>query len=156
MKTIKFIGIIGIIGGIIGIILAAISFYHLKIFGSSKSGSYDKEDFKIKGPPKDRQIVPDGKITEEEWNQAIDCLLKNVPEKTFFEVWELMQKEGESWEARQKGGDSWAGIRHHGFGTYIRNTLRKCGIEWGPIGLDDNWDLVMEDATRKFMSSRKK
>jgi len=100
-----------------------------------------KENLKIKGLPKGFQPVPRGKITKEEWLKAINCLIKNIPEETFLEVWELMQKEKD-----------WSSKRHYDLGMWVRNLLRKCGLGWGSLGLDSNWHRVMEDATRKFIS----
>ncbi len=84
------------------------------------------------------------KITEEEWNKAIDCVLRKYPEETFFEIWEAIKNEG----------DSWSGKRHRSFGMDVRNTLRSSGFDWGSIALDSYWHYVIEDATRMVISKK--
>ena len=83
-------------------------------------------------------------ITQEEWDEAIECVIQKYPEETFIEIWEAIKNEG----------DSWSGKRHHGFGMDVRNTLRSSGLGWGSIALDSYWDDVIEDATRKVISEK--
>lgn len=85
-------------------------------------------------------------ITPEEWNEAIECLIKKYPEEIFVEVWEAMKNEG----------DSWSGKRHRSFGMDVRNTLRSSGFQWGSIALDHYWDDLVEDATKKVISEKRK
>ena len=78
------------------------------------------------------------RITPEEWNAAITYLEAYYPPETWQQLQNLTQCDG------------WWIKYHHGFGTEVRNTLRKGGFDWGSISLDDNWASLMEDALERW------
>lgn len=84
-------------------------------------------------------------ITEEEKEEAILYLMKNIPKDCLKKVFVLVQDKGHTW---------WI-LVHSNFGTYVRNTLREGGFHWGAIALDHLWVMLIEEAARRVESQEK-
>ncbi len=74
-----------------------------------------------------------------EKKKAVQYLIDNIPNET----WENVAKE------MKKDGPDWGILNHHGFGTDIRNLLRKGEFDWGPMDLDEVWIKLVEKAVKK-------
>ncbi|HUX99101.1 MAG TPA: hypothetical protein VMV49_06070 [Candidatus Deferrimicrobium sp.] len=80
-------------------------------------------------------------ITTEDREKAITYLMTTLPDDTIQKVSQKIHEEGEGYLMEL----------HHGFGTQVRNLLRKGGFHWGAIVLDNEWDsLVLEAVKRKL------
>ena len=75
--------------------------------------------------------------------KAVVYLIENIPKGTLKEVRELIKKEGPGWSFRL----------HHGFGTGVRNTLRRGGFSWDDISLDNVWASLVEEAVKRVTES---
>ncbi len=84
-------------------------------------------------------------ISAEEWNRAIQCLLREVPSKVFKDIWIKCYKTKE-----MSLLDA-----HHTFGMDVRNLLRKNEFRWGSISLDQNWEAALEGAMFEFAKKNK-
>jgi hypothetical protein len=78
-------------------------------------------------------------IPPSEKKKAIQYLIDNIPAETLEEVAKDMRENGSDWGI----------LHHHGFGTDVRNLLRKGGFDWGPIDLDEVWIGLVEKAVKK-------
>ncbi|HEY9206085.1 MAG TPA: hypothetical protein VIO58_09200 [Candidatus Methanoperedens sp.] len=79
-----------------------------------------------------------GKISDEEKELAVQFLMDNIPKDCLKKVWiEVQNKEY-----------FWSLSLNPYFGTYVRNTLREGGFDWGPLALDALWNTLIEEAAR--------
>jgi|Deesub1362A_J573_1020465.scaffolds.fasta_scaffold00194_12 hypothetical protein len=83
-------------------------------------------------------------ITDKEWKQAVDCIIKHHRE-ALPELKKVIKEKGEDWSLGY----------HHSLGLSVRNTLRREGFQWGAISLDNNWADLVEEAVKKAVSSSK-
>lgn len=79
-------------------------------------------------------------ISKQEWDEAVDLLIRRFSKETLLEIKEAMGLKGEKW----------ASEKHHNFGTKVRNILREGGFDWGSISLDSNWIRLLKDALQRF------
>jgi len=49
----------------------------------------------------------------------------------------------------KEDGPDWGVLNHHGFGTDVRNLLRKREFDWDPMDLDEVWIGLVEKAVKK-------
>ena len=78
-------------------------------------------------------------IPSSEKKKAVQYLIDNIPTETLEKVAECMKEDSKNWGV----------LNHHGFGTYVRNLLRKGEFDWGPIDLDKVWIGLVEKAAKK-------
>lgn len=82
-------------------------------------------------------------LSEEEKEKAICYLIDKIPKDIFEKVWRDIQTKGKDWWLKH----------HYDFGMWVRNKLREgkiitdCSVE-----LDDVWDLLVEEATRRVLN----
>jgi len=83
-------------------------------------------------------------IPPSEKKKAVQYLIDNIPVETLEKVAKCMKEDGPDWGI----------LNHHGFGTDIRNLLRKGEFDWDPMDLDEIWIGLVEKAVKKKLENK--
>lgn len=82
-------------------------------------------------------------ISDDEVEQAIEYLAKQLPEGVLKEIMESTQVNVD-----------WAISYHFGFGVDVRNLLRQGGFDWDDTVLDENWGYLVEEAAKRSLGKK--
>ncbi|MEA2069737.1 MAG: hypothetical protein U9O98_00450 [Asgard group archaeon] len=83
------------------------------------------------------------KITQEDWDKAVDYITSSLKPNFVEKVKKTIEKEGKLWALDYKGS----------FGVYVRNLLRGAGFNWGEEALQKYWSWILEDAIAKYQKN---